>query len=104
LTAILADRIEPSELEGASVLIGITRELGDGTHELEQYHGTASFEDQGDYGLVIVQCSDGTDRQYPFDSRSLERAAPGEYRLRSTGEVVADPDFLMTWIVSKDED
>jgi hypothetical protein len=102
--AASAERIEPSELDGAKVLIGITRELQGGGYEQEQYHGTASFEDQGSFGLVIVQCSDGIEREYPFDARSLARAAPGEYHLRSTGEVVTDPDFLMTWIVSKDED
>ena len=100
----MADRIEPSQLDGAKVLIGITRQATDGSYEQEQYVGIVQLEDHGEYCLVRVRCSDGEVRDYPFDARSLERALPGEYRLRSTGEVVTDPDFLMSWIVTKDED
>jgi hypothetical protein len=28
-------------------------------------------------------------------------ALPGEYRLRSTGEVVINPDYLAKWVVIK---
>ncbi len=95
--------IEPAELEGRTLLVGITHVAADGSHTQEQYAGTASISDRGSYSLVTVACSDGETRNYPFDSRSLERAGPGEYRLRSTGEVVTDPDFLMTWTVTKEE-
>ena len=35
----------------------------------------------------------------PPDLRSFERASPGEYRLKSTGEMVVDPDYLCTWTI-----
>jgi hypothetical protein len=31
-------------------------------------------------------------------------ARPGEYRLSSTGEVVADPDFTAAWTVTPPDD
>ncbi len=36
----------------------------------------------------------------PFDPEALKVAAPGEYRLRSTGEVVVNPDFTTVWSVT----
>lgn len=38
------------------------------------------------------------------DVRPLEEAPPGEYRLRSTGEVELDPDYLCTWTITRGED
>jgi hypothetical protein len=34
----------------------------------------------------------------PPDFRSLELAKRGEYRLKSTGEVINDPDYLSYWV------
>ena len=94
--------IEARQLEGRRILIGVTHERLDGTYEQEQFVGTAHVTDQETYCLVTIDCDDGESRDYPFDARTLERAPPGEYRLRSTGVVVKNPDFLMTWIVSRE--
>ncbi|MGN6058230.1 MAG: hypothetical protein ACTHOI_06565 [Sphingomicrobium sp.] len=93
--------IEPAQLDGARILVGVTREHRSGDVSQEQFWGISRIEDQGDVCLVVVECSDGKIREYPFDNRTLAKAAPGEYRLRSTGEIVNDPDFLMTWIVTE---
>ena len=87
---------------GRVILVGITRTDDDGVEAHEQYVGRAEVEDQETYCLVTLACSDGETRSYPFDARSITRAERGEYRLRSTGEVVVNPDFLMHWTVSKD--
>jgi hypothetical protein len=94
--------IEPSEIDGRVVLLGITRLAEDGSYEQEQFVGLASIEDQQSYALVRISCNDGEVRDYPFDVRALQRAPAGEYRLRSTGEIVKNPDFLMTWTVTKE--
>jgi len=94
--------IEPFELRDRKILIGITRVAADGSCSQEQYVGIADVEDRQTYCLVSVACDDGETRDYPFDARSLQRAAPGEYRLRSMGQVVTNPEFLMTWTVSKE--
>jgi hypothetical protein len=98
----LADTIEPGDLQGRRILIGITRVAADGGYAQEQHVGIAGIHDRGTYCLVTIECDDGETREYPFDSRTLQRARPGEYRMRSTGQVVANPDFLMTWVVTKD--
>lgn len=37
----------------------------------------------------------------PPDVRGLEEAQPGQYRLRDSGEVVVDPDYLWHWTVQQ---
>lgn len=36
----------------------------------------------------------------PPDLRPFQKAPPGEYRLRSTGEVVVDPDLTCGWTIN----
>jgi hypothetical protein len=43
---------------------------------------------------------DGEIYRLPPDLRSIAEAPPGEYRLRSTGEVVVDPDVTVTWRIA----
>ncbi len=53
---------------------------------------------------VVLRLSDGSDYLLPPDLRPFEEAPPGEYRLRSTGEVVIDPDFLCNWTMTDPTD
>jgi hypothetical protein len=93
--------IEATQLDGKRILVGITREHMSGEVSQEQFSGVAHIKDKGDFCLVVVDCSDGQTRKYPFDTRTLAKAAPGEYRLRSTDEIVTNPDYLMTWVVTE---
>ena len=51
--------------------------------------------------LIRVKQKDGTDFTLPPDLNSTKRARQGEYKLRSTGEVVVNPDFLATWNLNR---
>ncbi len=51
--------------------------------------------------LVAIDRGDGCEPfTLPPEPEAFDAAAPGEYRLRSSGEVVEDPDFLTTWTVT----
>jgi hypothetical protein len=43
---------------------------------------------------------DGEVYRLPPDLRSVADAPAGEYRLRSTGEVIVDPDVTITWTIT----
>jgi hypothetical protein len=91
------------ELVGKYVLVGLTTKDSGGTVlSTQQIHGRISSADPG-RGLSIEMkgARDGGTYDLPPDLRSLELAAPGEYRLRSTGEIIYDPDYLITWIIEK---
>lgn len=84
------------DLVGKTVLIGITRV----THKEElieqlQHVGVVTSIGQS----INFRLKSGGEFKLPPDISSFRRANPGQYRLRSTGEEVTDPDFTTTWIV-----
>jgi hypothetical protein len=66
--------------------------------ERRQFHGQVVQASAAD-GVTLVD-SDGASTGCPFDPAAYEPAEPGEYELRSTGQVVVDPTWLTKWIVS----
>ncbi|WP_430395826.1 hypothetical protein [Ferrovibrio sp.] len=94
------DAERASDLLGRYVLIGITYVTAeDVLLRQEQAHGVVGKVTSE--GVTIELCGEraGETMQIPPVFQSLSPAAPGEYRLRSTGETVVDPDFLWTWTV-----
>ena len=49
--------------------------------------------------LVTIALAGREPFTLPPDPEAFEAAEPGQYRLRTTGEVVTDPDFLTIWTV-----
>lgn len=92
------DEAFAAQLIGAHVLVGITHyDLAGNVERVEQFHGRVVKAAPGE-GVTIVD-GGGQERWLPPHRDSYEPADPGEYRLRSTGEVVRDPDYLSTWDV-----
>ena len=84
------------ELVGKRVLIGISRVSHDQQLiDQQQYVGTFRSMDQ----VIHITLKDGEDFTLPPDLTVFQRARPGTYRLRSTGEEVKNPDFLASWTV-----
>jgi nitrogen fixation protein len=90
---------EVAALVGKHLLVGLThRDLEDKIVSVEQFHGTVSRVNLRE-GLVLTLWGTSDERRLPPDLSRLEAAEPGEYRLRSTGEVVNNPDFTVLWTV-----
>ena len=90
-------------LIGQYVLVGITYLASDGvtvTSQVQCHGRITRADEQG----VAIACEGktwgGQTATLPPDLRAIRAAAPGEYRLRSTGETVKDPDLLMTWTLT----
>ena len=86
------------DLVGKVILIGVTyTDARDNIRCRKQWWGMVekASESEG----ICVRLGDSPEASaFPPDLRAVRRAAPGEYRLKETGEVIADPDFLATWI------
>lgn len=87
------------------LLIGITV-LDQSNQPIAQIQVFGPIQSIDGDGIVIIR--NGTQAEFviPPDFENLSPAEPGEYRLRSTGEVVVDPDYLSSWTVhcgSRDE-
>ena len=87
-------------LIGKHVLAGITDfEKDTGTVlGVRQLHGIVVAADERD-GVVVR--NPGTQEEFtlPPITNHFQEAGPGEYRLRTSGEVVTNPDLLCTWSV-----
>ena len=83
------------ELIGKLLLVGITYYTSNNEYiEQKQFYGTVT---EANESFVCIKQQDGTEFTLPADLSSTKRARPGEYKLRSTGEIVTNPDFLSTW-------
>ena len=90
------------ELIGKVLLAGITYYTHDNVYiDQTQVYGTVT---QANETAICIRKKDGTEFSLPPDLSSTKRAKQGEYTLRSTGEIVVDPDFLATWNVIRAKD
>lgn len=90
---------EVSDLIGKVLLIGITL-LDDNEELIEQFQVFGEIIRCNSDGVVIHK--NGTNQEFtiPPDFENITLAQPGEYKLRSTGEVVTDPDYISSWTVN----
>ena len=89
-----------SILVGKTILIGLTYYEADGTFsEQKQAFGRITNFRRGQW--IVVQLDDGEIFELPPDRSAIQPASPGEYRLRSTGQIVTNPDYLCSYTVTK---
>ena len=87
---------------GKTILVGIAyfdyfgREL-----EREQMHGVIESARPEGVRIALQGERCGEHWTLPPALEAIYPAKPGRYSLRSTGEVVHDPDFWTTWKVTK---
>jgi hypothetical protein len=84
---------------GKRVLVGVTVEDRRGQFKRqEQFHGVVvSASKEAGVQLELQGTRAGETKWLPPATNFYERAAPGVYKLRSTGESVSDPDYTCTW-------
>ncbi|MEM7317050.1 MAG: hypothetical protein AAF497_28285 [Planctomycetota bacterium] len=87
-----------SELEGKSILVGITVLDADG-ELIEQFQVHGEAVEASEEVVVIVLSDSGRRFSLPPARENFSAAKRGEYRVYSTGELVVDPDFISTWTV-----
>lgn len=100
------DDLAPSDFIGKYVLVGITRqEEEDSEPACEQFHGRVIAVEPTEGIILRLEGSRaGDEYTLPPDPSAFSPAPPGDYHLRSGGEVVSNPDFLATWTVVSGED
>jgi hypothetical protein len=87
---------------GKYVLIGLTYYDHEGNFlEQKQRHGTiTSADERAGFAIELQGQHRGETFWLPPDVRPFQKARPGNYRLRSTGEEIVDPDLLCSWSIN----
>jgi len=84
---------------GKHLLIGITYvDPSEQPVEQKQLHGRIVRTNPGE-GVVVALHGSGDEFKLPPDLASFQVAPPGTHRLRSTGQVVVNPNLTCTWII-----
>ena len=83
------------------ILIGLTYYTADRVLiERKQCWGTVvEANEKG----IAVRLNNGEIFSLPPNLSSTQKAPPGEYRLRTTGELIVDPDYLSTWNIYREK-
>lgn len=96
------DNIVLADLINKTILIGLTYYTANNEFiEQKQFWGVVI---ESNEKHILVKLQNGEIFSLPPDLSSTRIAKPGEYRLRSTGEVVINPDYLTTWNVNRSEE
>ncbi|WP_337173819.1 hypothetical protein [Paludisphaera sp.] len=81
------------EYIGRTLLLGLNVLDREGRLKRQEQHvGTIMVVDVG--GILVAIDRDARTLEVPGDPAVIERAPPARYRLRSTGRVVRDPDYI----------
>ena len=95
--------LKANDIVGKRLLVGITI-LDEYHNHIGQFlvHGIVIRADGN--GIVLVRAGSDMEFSVPQVMENIHRANPGNYQHRSTGEVVAFPDFISSWTVTVPED
>lgn len=86
--------VDEKQLIGKTILVGISKLREGSVVETLQLYGKISTATKEQF---IIQLSSGKSFQLPPHYLNVTAATPGEYKLRTTGEIVINPDFIATW-------
>jgi hypothetical protein len=89
-------------ITGKRLLIGLTF-IDKRGEMIEQYQTNGAVEELTNDGIIRIIRNDGSIFQLPYDKDTIRRAEKGEYRERATGQVITDPDFIVTWEIVTEE-
>lgn len=89
------------ELMGKVLLIGLSYYSHDGEFIGDkQLYGRVT---ESNESCITIAQANGEKFSIPPDLSAIEIAAPGDYTLRSTNEVVRNPDYLASYSVTLPE-
>lgn len=70
---------------------------------VEQFQTHGKIIELTDDGIFKIKRQDNSVFQMPYDRETIKVAEKGEYRERSTGIVIKNPDYIMSWEITLKE-
>lgn len=95
------DKLKVAQMINKHIIVGITIKEHDGTFiEQKQMHGDIIRINEKE-GIVIKLHNSYTEYKLPPYLDAVQVAPEGEYRFKSTGEIVINPDFMTSWTITR---
>lgn len=88
-------------LKGKVFLIGLTFVDHDGK-VIERYQTHGKVKRLTNDGIFKIEKDDHSLFQIPYDKDTIKVAKEGQYREKATGEIIDNPDYIMTWEIVTD--
>ena len=87
---------------GKTIIVGLTFVSHDDVIlRREELYGTISATREDGVHIVLAG---GGEYSLPPDISAIEVAPPGNYRFKTTGQVIVNPDYMTTWTIRMPED
>jgi hypothetical protein len=96
----LLNEARASFMVGKRVLVGFTV-LSSDDELIEQRQMSGVVVNVDARRGIELRLGDESTYWLPPDVRPFQEAAPGEYRLRSTGQTILDPDYVCIWTINR---
>ncbi len=77
-------------------LVGIVV-FDENENHISQFQTNGIVKEITNEGIICLLRKDESIFQIPYDSKTIQIAQKGEYREHSTGEIIINPDFIVTW-------
>jgi hypothetical protein len=92
-----------NHLKGKVFLIGLN--FVDQNEEIiEQYQTHGTVNKLTIDGFFKIRRADNTIFTIPYEKDTIKEALEGEYREKTTGEIITNPDYIMTWEIKTTPD
>jgi hypothetical protein len=98
------DQEEADGLVGRLVLVGVTYLAADGktvNSQAQRYGRIVSANETSGFEIACEGKWAGETMKLPPVLKAFHSARPGQYRLRSTGETIENPDLTTAWSVTE---
>ena len=89
----------PNDLQDRILVVGLTFVDPQG-NLLDQFQTAGRVEGFEEDGTVLLRQLDGRIFRIPSEAGAFQRAEPGSFRIRDSGQVVENPDFMGHWEVN----
>ena len=89
-------------MKNRSIIVGLTYIYKDNSisHRVQFSAVISGLDNRG----LIIKKNNGEEFILPPDMSAYQKAPEGEYTIKTTGEVVINPDYMTTWTIGLNED
>ena len=98
----MGENMNAKKYIGKCLIIGVTyKDSKENVLSQKQYYGEIV---RIDNTSICVKTKENQEINFPPNIDAIIKAPKGGYKLRSTGEIVIDPDYMATWsVIMKDQ-